>query len=92
MLALVGGALPFAIFGLNWDLGRTEKTIATFRGAFIVNHNVSSLSLARIFLFAARDLWFEVTLPYFLRSTAGLGWSRLLVGVFLAVSLPKSHG
>ena len=86
MLAIVGIALPFALFGLQWELGRTDKKNATFRQAFIVNHNVGSLSLARIFLFASRDLWFEVTLPYFLRSTAGLGWSRLLVGVFLAVS------
>jgi len=85
MLALVGVALPFAILGLDWKLGRMEKKNATFRQAFVVNHNVSSLSVARFFLFASRDLWFEVTLPYFLRSPAGLDWSRLLVGVFLAV-------
>jgi len=89
MLALVGVALPFAILGLDWKLGRMEKKNATFRQAFVVNHNVSSLSVARFFLFASRDLWFEVTLPYFLRSPAGLDWSRLLVGVFLAVSLPQ---
>ena len=90
MLALVGVALPFAVFGLDWELGRMEKKNATFRQAFVVNHNVSSLSVARFFLFASRDLWFEVTLPYFLRSPAGLDWSRLLVGVFLAVSSRSS--
>jgi len=26
------------------------------------------LSLARLFLFASRDFWFEVPLPFFLRS------------------------
>ena len=87
MLALVGAALPFALLGLDWELGRAEKKNATFRQAFVVNHNVSSLSVARLFLFASRDLWFEVTLPYFLRSPAGLDWSRLLVGIFLAVRL-----
>jgi hypothetical protein len=36
-------------------------------------------------LFASRDLWFEVTLPYFLRDPAsGIGWSRVAVGGFLA--------
>ena len=87
MLALVGLALPFALFGLDWELGRSEKKNATFRQAFVVNHNVSSLSVARFFLFASRDLWFEVTLPYFLRSPSGLDWSLLLVVIFLAVRL-----
>lgn len=87
MLALVVVALPFAVWGLDWQLGRMERKNATFRQAFVVNYNIRSLSLARFFLFASRDLWFEVTLPYFLRSPAGLGWSRVLVGVFLAVWL-----
>jgi len=33
-----------------------------------------------------RDAWFEVPLPFFLRdSLVGLGWSRTLTGLFLAV-------
>ena len=41
------------------------------------NPKVNWLSFARSFLFSSRDLWFEVTLPYFLRdSIAGLGWRR----------------
>ena len=50
------------------------------------SHNINVLSLSRVFLFGSRDLWFEVTLPFFLRSTAsGIGWSRPLVGAFLAI-------
>lgn len=31
-------------------------------------------------------MWFEVPLPYFLRNTlVGLGWSRPLTGLFLAL-------
>ena len=32
------------------------------------NANLNWLSLARCFLFASRDFWFEVPLPFFLRS------------------------
>ena len=39
------------------------------------NPNLNWLSLARCFLFASRDFWFEVPLPFFLRSPScdGLG-------------------
>ncbi|PNH11053.1 hypothetical protein TSOC_002123 [Tetrabaena socialis] len=41
---------------------------------------------ASYFLFGSRDMWFEVPLPFFLRNVAyGLGWSRPLTGLFLAV-------
>ena len=92
MLVLVAVALPFAIFGLEYQLGRMERKNITFRQVFAMNYNICTLSIARFFLFASRDLWFEVTLPYFLRSKAsGIGWSRLLVGVFLAVRQNTSH-
>jgi MFS family permease len=41
------------------------------------------LAAARIFLFAARDVWFVVGLPFFLYSQ--LGWSFWQVGTLLAV-------
>lgn len=51
--------------------------------------NINILSLSRVFLFGARDLWFEVPLPFFLRDPAsGIGWSRSATGAFLAVSPP----
>lgn len=91
MVGLLLLAYPWAWISLSWDLGRTNRKNITFTSIFKVNHNIAVLSIARFFLFASRDLWFEVTLPYFLRSAAsGIHWSRLLVGVFLAVSL-HSH-
>lgn len=86
MLALVIAAIPMGFFGLDWQIGRTGKKKVRLAEVFQANYNIRALSVARFFLFASRDLWFEVTLPYFLRSTAsGIGWSRLLVGAYLAV-------
>jgi hypothetical protein len=52
------------------------------------NPNLNRLSLARMFLFGSRDLWFEVPLPFYLRtpeSEGGLGLDRTTVGLFLAL-------
>ena len=41
--------------------GARRSSNVTLRDAlFKINHNLSWLSLARLFLFASRDLWFEV--------------------------------
>lgn len=73
MMALVAVALPFAVFGLDASLGTTKKSNATCRQAFVTgNANLNWLSLARCFLFASRDFWFEVPLPFFLRSPSCL--------------------
>ena len=87
MAALILAAYPWAWLGLDWSLGRsaTGKGV-TLRSALTVNARVGWLSGARCLLFASRDLWFEVTLPYFLRDAdGGVGWSRVAVGAFLAV-------
>lgn len=69
MIGLIVIALPFAIFGLSKDLGTAKKTNATFREIFVLdNWNLTCLSVARLFLFASRDFWFEVPLPFYLRS------------------------
>ncbi len=44
---------------------------------------VNVLAAARIFLFAARDVWFVVGLPVFLRTEEG--WSFWQAGAFLGV-------
>lgn len=50
------------------------------------SYNINLLSAARVFLFGARDAWFEVPLPFFLRNAdVGLGWTRSITGLFLAV-------
>ena len=76
MMALVLLALPWVVLGLNKELGTAKSKNATFKDIFKMdNPNLNILSLARLFLFASRDFWFEVPLPFFLRSPTcdGLG-------------------
>lgn len=47
-----------------------------------LSREINWLSAARLFLFAARDVWFVVGLPVFLSQ---LGWSSYAVGAFLAL-------
>ena len=57
-------------------LGTAKKKNSSLRDILDTNNpNLNYLSLARLFLFASRDFWFEVPLPFFLRSPpcAGLG-------------------
>lgn len=85
LLALIGIALPPAIWGLSADLGRTRAKNVTAAQLLRPGAAVARLSLARAFLFGARDLWFEVPLPFFLRDTAhGIGWPRPATGAVLA--------
>ena len=46
------------------------------------NPALNQLSLARLFLFGARDIWFVVGLPLYLSTTAG--WSDAQIGAYLA--------
>lgn len=76
MMGLVLLAMPWAILGLDRNLGTAKKKNANWREVFNMdNSNLNWLSLARLFLFASRDFWFEVPLPFFLRSPScdGLG-------------------
>jgi hypothetical protein len=69
MMGLVLIAMPWAILGLDRNLGTAKKKNASWREVFTMdNTNLNWLSLARLFLFASRDFWFEVPLPFFLRS------------------------
>ena len=83
-IALVAAALPFAVFGLDNSLGRVAKKNITMSTVFKQSYNMNILSLSRMFLFGSRDLWFEVPLPFFLRSAEGMGWPRSAVGALLA--------
>jgi MFS family permease len=67
---------------MHGHLGAPDKA-AKFRQIFSNNHAVNVLAAARIFLFAARDVWFVVALPFFLYSV--LGWSFWQAGTLLAV-------
>lgn len=82
MMILVAIAMPWAIFGLDRSLGTAKKRNASWSEVFdLSNWNLNWLSLARLFLFASRDLWFEVPLPFFLRSPSceGLGVDMCMV-------------
>ncbi|KXZ56081.1 hypothetical protein GPECTOR_2g963 [Gonium pectorale] len=86
LLALIVAAMPWAALGLTDQLGRARKENLTLARIFKQPYNINVLSVSRFFLFGSRDMWFEVPLPYFLRNaTYGLGWSRPLTGLFLAV-------
>jgi len=77
MMGIIALALPWAVLGLDHNLGTAKKTNATgWREVFAFdNRNLNLLSAARMFLFASRDFWFEVPLPFYLRSPGceGLG-------------------
>jgi len=62
-------AFPWAVVGLDSNLGTAKSKNVSLRDAlFSSNYNLNWLSLARLFLFASRDLWFEVPFPFYLRS------------------------
>jgi predicted MFS family arabinose efflux permease len=75
VLLLVMAFLPAAI-------GQAKKK-AAFTGILSNSKGVNRLSLARLALFAARDVWFVVSVPIFLASV--LGWSFAQVGGFMAL-------
>ena len=81
-IGLVLLAMPWAILGLDKNLGTAKKKNASLSEIFVLdNINLNWLSLARLFLFASRDFWFEVPLPFFLRSPSceGLGVAECLI-------------
>jgi len=67
---------------LNKDAGKA-KAKPKFSDLLSKSPAINNLSLARFFLFGARDIWFVVALPVFLASQ--LEWSSWQVGSFLAL-------
>ncbi|QVL53886.1 MAG: organoarsenical effux MFS transporter ArsJ [Cyanobium sp. M30B3] len=64
------------------DIGRMKSKPA-FKALFSKSEGINVLSMARFFLFGARDVWFVVALPVFLQST--LGWRFWEVGGFMGL-------
>jgi hypothetical protein len=64
------------------DIGRMKQKPG-FSALFSKSRNINLLSLARFFLFGARDVWFVVALPVFLQTT--LGWRFWEVGGFMGL-------
>jgi predicted MFS family arabinose efflux permease len=81
MAAAVCVVLLFVLTTLPGSIGRAASK-AKFSGILSNSAGINRLSLARLALFAARDVWFVVSVPVFLASV--LGWSFAQVGGFMA--------
>lgn len=66
---------------LKRDLGRASGK-PKFREMLSKSRAINLLSAARLFLFAARDVWFVIALPVYLSSV--FGWDFWQVGGFMA--------
>ena len=85
VLVMLSGLLIIwlvSLVTLRKDLGKA-KNKPKFSSIFSKSKAINILSLARLFLFGARDVWFVVALPVYLSTT--LGWDHWFVGAFLAV-------
>jgi predicted MFS family arabinose efflux permease len=74
--------LVCVLSSLPASIGQAKKKQA-FSGILSNSSGINRLSLARLALFAARDVWFVVSVPIFLSSV--LGWSFTQVGGFMAL-------
>ena len=78
-----GLALSFLLtLVLPADIGRMKQKPG-FAALFAKSKGINVLSLARFFLFGARDVWFVVALPVFLEAV--LGWRFWEVGSFMGL-------
>ncbi|MAT91180.1 MAG: MFS transporter [Halioglobus sp.] len=82
MLAALAVVWLASLVLLGRDLGRS-RAAPPFRAILSKSGPVNTLSAARLFLFAARDVWFVVALPVHLSSA--FDWSHIEVGSFLAL-------
>ncbi len=71
----------FSLFSLKQDIGKA-KNKPKFKDVLSKSRAINLLSAARLFLFAARDVWFVIALPVFL--AAEFGWQHTWVGGFIA--------
>ena len=81
MVLCVGVVGVVALLLLDTNLGKASFK-PKFSELFSKSRQINLLSAARLFLFAARDVWVVVALPVFLQLE--LGWSGISVGTFLA--------
>ena len=84
-LWIMAGALALVWLGARVSLPREmgkAGTKAGWRELLAKSREINVLCLARFFLFGARDIWFVVGVPVFLRGV--LGWSFAQVGAFMA--------
>ncbi len=82
MAGLVAASLTAVWLLLDADIGQA-KVKTPLRSILAKSPAINRLSIARLFLFGSRDIWFVVALPVFLDDE--LGWSFQGIGAFLAV-------
>lgn len=82
MAGALGLVLIFALLQIKSDLGKAKAKIKG-KDLFSKSREINILSFARIFLFAARDVWFVVGVPVFLSSQ--FNWNFDQVGLFMAL-------
>jgi predicted MFS family arabinose efflux permease len=78
--ALAVTAVALVVF-LTEEIGKSKKK-ASLKSVFSKSSSINRLSLARVFLFGSRDIWFVVALPVFLSDS--MNWTHSQVGGFLA--------
>ncbi|WP_406610730.1 organoarsenical effux MFS transporter ArsJ [Agarivorans sp. JK6] len=81
MAAVLFVVLLLSLKLLEKDLGKA-KSKPKFSQIFSKSPQINILAAARLFLFAARDVWFVVALPVYLG--ASLNWSHIETGTFMA--------
>ena len=81
MLVLLIAVLSLSLLLLKQDLGKSSFK-AKFSQLFSNSAAINRLSLARLCLFAARDVWFVVALPVYLSQM--FAWDHWQVGGFIA--------
>ncbi|WP_413113315.1 organoarsenical effux MFS transporter ArsJ [Thaumasiovibrio sp. DFM-14] len=82
MAAVLSLVFVGSVFALDSDLGKA-KNKPKFKHLFSKSSSINRLSLARMFLFGARDVWFVIALPIYLGTV--FGWDHSMVGGFLAL-------
>jgi MFS family permease len=81
LIAMLVLILAISLFKLGADIGKSKHK-PKFSQVFSRSSAINKLSVARLFLFGARDVWFVVALPVFFSSS--LGWSHWKTGAFMA--------
>jgi hypothetical protein len=90
MAILLAGILAGVVTFMPAGLPKGSKT-AKFSQVFSKDKNVNRLSLARVFLFGARDVWFVVGIPVYFNAvlsdgtTEGRREAFFVIGIFMAV-------
>ncbi|CAM9873207.1 unnamed protein product, partial [Sphacelaria rigidula] len=82
LLAFPASLCAFAGLLIHRGLGISATKEIDWAGLFRKGRKVNMLSAARFFLFASRDVWFEIGAPLFFQLS--LGWAPKFVGLFMA--------